>query len=74
MVGTTLTGGYPCKISETSFSVGTLYHPEEVFATNSLFEVTPIVSIEERPIPCGKVPPILQAAYKQLVREELGLR
>jgi branched-chain amino acid aminotransferase len=62
------------QITEASFTVASLYHAEEVFATNSLFEVTPVIAIEDHPIPSGEITALLRAAYRELVREELRLR
>jgi branched-subunit amino acid aminotransferase/4-amino-4-deoxychorismate lyase len=46
---------------------------DEVFATNSLVEIAPVVELDGKKLSIGPVTQRLQHAYRQLVREELGL-
>jgi len=57
------------RVYELSFRPEFLTNADEVFATNSLMEIAPVLSWG-RP---GSVTRRLQTAYRQLVREELGL-
>ncbi|MCG3149354.1 MAG: D-alanine aminotransferase [Verrucomicrobiae bacterium] len=57
------------RVYELSFRPEFLTNAAEIFATNSLLEIAPVLSWG-RP---GSVTRRLQTAYRQLVREELGL-
>jgi branched-chain amino acid aminotransferase len=58
---------------EMSFGLDALADADEVFATNSLIEVTPVRELDERKFTSTKVTGQFADAYRQLVREELRL-
>lgn len=58
---------------EVSLAPDALKHAEEAFATNSLFEISPIGMVEERKLSVRRVTGRLQEAFRDHVREELGL-
>jgi branched-chain amino acid aminotransferase len=58
---------------EASFSSGMVYRAEEAFATNSLFEISPIIGVDDRPLSGRRITGRLQEAYREHVREELQL-
>jgi branched-subunit amino acid aminotransferase/4-amino-4-deoxychorismate lyase len=55
------------RVKDKSFVPGFLDTADEVFATNSLVEIAPVVTWSRR----GDVTGRLQAAYRELVRAEL---
>jgi aminodeoxychorismate lyase len=59
---------------EVPLAPDTLKHAEEAFATNSLFEISPIAMIEERKLSGRRITGRLQEVFRDHVREELGLR
>ena len=58
---------------EMSFGLEFLSDADEMFATNSLIEIVPIVKLDDRTIPRRTITERLQQEYQKLVREELGL-
>jgi branched-chain amino acid aminotransferase len=58
---------------EMSLGLDGFSDADEVFATNSLIEVTPIRELDERRFTSTKVTSLFADAYRQLVREELRL-
>jgi branched-chain amino acid aminotransferase len=46
---------------------------DEIFATNSLIELTPVIELDNRPTPVGPITCRLQEAYRKLVEDELGI-
>lgn len=58
---------------ELGFGPEFLETADEVFATNSLSEIAPIVEFNGHKLPSQVITQQLQAAYRELVREELGL-
>jgi len=54
-------------VQEKSFGPQFLDTADEVFATNSLIEIAPVVTWSR----CGNVTKRLQATYQKLVRAEL---
>jgi aminodeoxychorismate lyase len=59
---------------EVSLAPDALKHAEEAFATNSLFEISPIAMIEEHKLSRRRITGRLQEVFRDHVREELGLR
>ncbi len=59
---------------EVSLAPDALKHAEEAFATNSLFEISPIAMIEEHKLSGRRITGRLQEVFRDHVREELGLR
>jgi branched-chain amino acid aminotransferase len=69
-----LTCSLGLKFKEADIRLSELKTVDEVFLTNSMFEVLPVVKIDGRPVGSGKPGAIttkLAAAYKQLVQAEL---
>jgi branched-chain amino acid aminotransferase len=69
-----LAGSLGLKIKEADIRLSELKTVDEVFLTNSMFEVLPVVKIDGRPVGSGKPGEItgkLATAYKQLVQAEL---
>ena len=69
-----LAGSLGLKFKEADIRLSELKTVDEVFLTNSMFEVLPVVKIDGRPVGSGKPGVItgkLAAAYKQLVQTEL---
>jgi branched-chain amino acid aminotransferase len=63
------------RVSEGRVPAGRLAEAEEVFLTNTSWEVLPVTSIDERPVGDGSPGPIcgmLLAAYRALLRRESG--
>jgi branched-chain amino acid aminotransferase len=58
---------------QTSVDSETLRHAEEAFATNSLFEISPIAAIEEHKLSERRITGRLQEVFRDYVREELGV-
>ena len=58
---------------EMSLGLDGFADADEVFATNSLIEVTPVRELDERKFSSPKVTGQFADAYRQLVREELHL-
>ncbi|HTS17192.1 MAG TPA: aminotransferase class IV [Verrucomicrobiae bacterium] len=59
--------------AESSIELDTLRHAEESFATNSLFEISPIAMIEGHQMSERRITGRLQEVFRDHVREELGL-
>jgi branched-chain amino acid aminotransferase len=71
-----LAGNLGLKFKEADIRLSELKTLDEVFLTNSMFEVLPVAKIDGRPVGSGKPGPItmkLADAYKQLVQTELLL-
>jgi branched-chain amino acid aminotransferase len=63
------------KVEEKKIKEQNLFQAEEIFITNSLLEVMPVVRVNDIPIGDGKPGKItkeIQRAYKKLVVEETG--
>jgi branched-chain amino acid aminotransferase len=63
--------GRPCY--EMSLGLDGFADADEVFATNSLIEVTPVRQLDEKVFDSGVVTSTFADAYRQLVRDELRL-
>ena len=58
---------------ESSLTLDMTRHAEEAFATNSLFEISPIASIDNRLLDGRRITARLQEAFREHVRDELLL-
>lgn len=71
----TLAAAAGIETRETTLSVDDLLDAEEVFLTNTMMQVLPVVRVERRDIGDGRVGPMaqkLKSDYEQLVRKECG--
>jgi branched-chain amino acid aminotransferase len=69
-----LAKGIGIATRETTLSLHTVEDSDELFATNSLIEITPIVGLNKIVYHQNPVTQRLREAYRGSVREELGLR
>ena len=69
----TLAPGMGIQVHMASMAPSFLDAADEILATNSLLEIAPLVTYELLTLPPPKIGPCLQDAYRNLVREELGL-
>ncbi|HXI85382.1 MAG TPA: aminotransferase class IV [Verrucomicrobiae bacterium] len=60
-------------VQEASFTVEMACHAEEAFATNSLFEISPIAAIDNQLLSQRRITSRLQEAFREYVRDELLL-
>ncbi|RJQ27373.1 MAG: branched-chain-amino-acid transaminase [Peptococcaceae bacterium] len=71
-----LAGGMGIRAVETLFGPGELYAAEEMFLTNSSWELLPVVTVDGFPVGSGRPGPVtglLLDAYRKLVAESLDL-
>jgi branched-subunit amino acid aminotransferase/4-amino-4-deoxychorismate lyase len=57
---------------EANLDLGDLAGASEIFLTNSLQEVVPVVELDGAPVPTGDLAPRLAAAYRQRVATEIA--
>lgn len=70
-----LAGQCDCPHEETVLTIDDLLDADEVFLTNTLMQVMPVVRVEKRDIGEGRVGPVtkkLGEAYRETVRKECG--
>ena len=62
-------------VQESKFDRDDLKGSEEVFITNSMIELVPVVRIDEKTIGSGRVGPVtrkIHNLYKETVKKEIG--
>lgn len=65
------------SIRETPLTINDLLDADEVFLTNSIMQVLPVIRVEKHDIGAGRVGPVAGAlgnAYRQAVQKECGSR
>ncbi len=58
---------------EAMLGLQSMENADEMFATNSLMEIVPVIQFRDRVLAKGSVTERLQDAYREFVRQELGL-
>lgn len=58
---------------EAMLGVPSLENADEIFATNSLMEIVPVIQFKDRVLAKGSLTQRLQGAYREFVRQELDL-
>ena len=60
------------EAGEANLDLGDLAGASEIFLTNSLQEVVPVVELDGSPVPTGAIAPRLAAAYRERVAGEIA--